>query len=267
MKFLFEDSPTSALTILFKAGFDSEVVKDMVFTSSCGEILKISRKYIDYTEEEVYAFIDVVPDNIATVSNFIALWEFSHAHLGRMRVIPVVCSEYYLLKGVENTKFVKDDKLLKFCLYGRCHLADTKWVESKSSRFTFEQYYKHTVKAALIRCLGDEDRKRRKFFMLQDCVCSNPISTEFCDSLSLTDKSAMYLSAYPLLPNGSVLLNKVKSTDEIYWNYIINFISNHNQRVQSYTDFTLDKAEDISNNYAKCFIRTNTKGVPLYVET
>ena len=156
MVYLFEDSPKSFLSLLYKLGFESSIADRMVFNSSCGEISKISKYYIEHTSSMVYAFIDVIPDNPRTVFEFKRVWKLYCKHPDRLRIIPIVCSEYYFLKSIQGTNLVINTELLNFCLYSKCHLLDTKWVSSKSGDTNFEQYCKHVVKNSACRLCWKE---------------------------------------------------------------------------------------------------------------
>ena len=254
MIYLFEDSPTSSLSMLYKAGFTEEAVKHIKFVSSCGEVFKMAKRYI--------RDIDVVPDNPNTVAGLKNLMQLQTNFINRLTVIPIVCSEYYLLKSAEGTSLVANDRLLKFCLYGECHLLDTEWRNSKSGSQTYEQYCKHTLRHSLIDCIGKRNSQRKEVYTSGDCFCKNPISQDICVPLSLSDKAIRYIMEYPMFPKGSLVTNSLDVTDKVYRNYVIRFTHLHNNRVKTYLRYFPSMYSSLKYS----LIPTDEGGFPYYAK-
>lgn len=260
MVYLFEDKKDSVLSRLFIEAFESSVKKDIIFKGNNSELQPAVEFYLN-SEEEVAIFVDLVEDNSNTVGIFRNLWRIQLENPDIIKVVPLICSEYYLLRSIENTKLVTNRRILDICLHSLCHREDTEWVNQKKNRkVSFEHYCKHVIKQGLVDCFRVKGRqKREKFYYEQPCICTDPFNTDICFEQSIIDKALKYVKEYPVLPFGSTLLYKRKMSEEMYRDYIIKRITYHNTRVRQYINFMGKDGLELESN----IIETTKEGWPV----
>lgn len=258
MRYLLEDNPKSALSHLYHLAFNPAIISvdEIEFVGPNGEVKDRAKTDLEKTEEDIAVFIDLIVDNIDTVDCFRELWEIKKAYPTRIKVVPRICSEYYLLKSVENTPLVKDRELLNRCLYGRCHLQDIQWVQSKKGHTSYEQYCKHTVKRALLDCFRKKG-KRDRFYISLDCLCNYPYN--ICTDKTLVEKAISYVELHKIFPKGSYIPSKSVVTDSSYEEYIAWFIRRHNKKVRDYMRLSPILIKELN----RCLITTDRKGLPV----
>lgn len=201
MIYIFEDNKNSPLCKAFNSAYNPDVTKDFRFTEGCSFIIPEVVGLIG-SEDEVYVYLDLVPDNPETRRVYIELCKLKDK-FGKLIVFPILCREYLYLKALYGTQAVMDDKAVESCLkldwWGDSPILNTD-QDRKFCKNT-EKLCKLTVLKALRDCANNKQRYR---YLNSDCICtsdSDTCSTEISVNTKITD----LLKAFTLIPSGSKL--------------------------------------------------------------
>ena len=111
----FEDHPDDSLSRLFKNGYLETVSFKFIYAKSVSNVNEIvKQKLRKATDEIIYIFMDLVPNNINLVQVYKKLSKKSQKSNYRIIVFPLVCAEYYLYVHSKHT--ILDKEATNLCI-------------------------------------------------------------------------------------------------------------------------------------------------------
>lgn len=195
----------------------------------------------------------MVPGNEHITRIYWKLKELSHDNDYRLVVIPIVCSEYYLIKSVlyfnDIIKIDKDCISLDVPYFmNQVFVNKIKDTSLKNGCNTFEKYCKALLKLndnKLCICTdSDVDGEMYGMFIHSDCICCKSYAT--CkDNARIFDKALKFANLYPCIPSGSMAVEKNVLSIEEVWELHKRLVTEFNRLVDIYKD----KDKEHENNY------------------
>lgn len=166
----------------------------------------------------------------------------------RIIVLPIVCSEFYILKFLDKNNMITDksksDIVFNFDLYDE--VLQSNEVTHLDVEFckNFEKYCKLVTMKWIKECAKTNGTQE---YYTESCVC-NTLKDDKCYSRELTQKAIDYISQYPCVPSGSYTNDIRQLTLEEIWDI-------HRQLVNMFNEI-VDKLEpiDSSRKYKKISI-------------
>lgn len=209
MIYLFEDRFEDPLSKLFCAGYDKSVCQHFIYANGCGNLAAVLDKTLaDHPEEQILVFMDMVPDNRELVPIYKNLRHRYYTSNGRAIVLPIVCSEYYFIRSIQNSRVVTDKSSLTICT-GIKPWKESALLESDADRMfckNFERFCKLFLLKAVKDCAkhsrGNAASENSSYgdYYTKDCRCAT------CDmgggSHTLQRKAYYYVRGFPCFPAG-----------------------------------------------------------------
>lgn len=194
MRYLFEDGDDSILLNFLRKGYiDPSIIKG---TYGVGQI----KNYIEDIgkEEQIFIFMDLVPDNPITYSEYIKLVTMRNNGYNIM-VFPVPCTEYFFIKAFDDTHILKHSRITELALK-RGVITNTEVDGEK--RKNYEKFCKAILHGLVLDCAAlDNKSERFRLYYEKDCACDKSYS--HCADETLVDKAKNVLKEYPCIPAGS----------------------------------------------------------------
>ena len=213
MKYLFEDRENGRLQELFTRCYSKEAADNIIFTDGSGNLLKIAyRELSSNPNENIVIFIDTIYDNLETVRTYNILALFAHmckaSGYPRVMVIPVVCTEHYMIKSLGELRIANTHGLMYWVCSGlldwRKYDTDGE-IRNIDGVTNFEQCCKAYLKHLVPDCVTTLSEKTRGMqhtgeYYIADCQCG--CRCKYKRNITLEQKSASYVTQYPCFPRG-----------------------------------------------------------------
>lgn len=247
MIIIFEDDREDLIQQLFRLSYNSNINEKFVYAQGNGKIKDEIEKYIKSCSDNICIYLDLVMDNPDTVKLFNEIKKYSKTN--RVMTIPIFCSEYCLLKSIQNMNHLcKDNNEINECLMLKPYYNSKLLSDDKSKKYirTFERYCKQVLNRCTLNCLDtsskhyDENENeiinnRYKLYYTEDCICN--MSTNKCIVQDLKIKSLSLLSSYPCIPSGVNLIDSfnIRVTDKkSIYRIHCEQVNKYNQAVNEY---------------------------------
>lgn len=220
MVYVFEDCKTSMLSQFFEKAYPPEVVANFHYARSNSKILAYITAHFD-RQEKIAVCLDMMPGNRNLRDHYYELADLVPLY-PNLRVFPIMCKEYYLLKALRGTCCVRNSNWVDTCLdFGVPSDTSPSILETDDERrycTTMERFSKLTARKALTQCarigrLSDHESGERPYYE-QDCICSAGLSTAICVPIFMREKSNRYVRQFGVFPSGSCVPDVVGITWE-----------------------------------------------------
>lgn len=185
-------------------------------------------------------FVDVVPNNRETIDIFNMLLVDAITKFPRkLLLVPILGSEYFYIKTLNNFRVDIDEELTKRYLTVLPY--DTEKIligHKKDSYSTYEQYGKFLIKYNAINCA--KDIKQDNHFTKVGCTCQN--STDNCTEVKLQDKVLYLLSTYDIIPANNIIEHVTPVSIDKALGYMLDYSLRINDLISIYgeTDYIID---------------------------
>lgn len=193
-KIFFEDNPNSPVSKLLSSSY---LGKFMYFSEGISSLPRLLNDFVK-PSDEVYVFVDVVPDNGGTV-RWLRIIEAEFSEQKNVHAIPIFCIEYVVLKMLTYYGYVEDSNVSK-----AVHI-DEMTSTFKFKEKTLEKLYKRLLSGSQRLCMHNKcsaDKPRQGMFYTKDCDCLEKFCSLHCsDSLSL--KAERLVSKLPCFPTNA----------------------------------------------------------------
>lgn len=233
MRYLFEDDDDSLLLQFIRKGYNNP--KDIEGTSGVGQI----KNYIKNIgkEEQIFVFMDLVPDNKVTCAEYEILRSMKNDGYDIM-VFPVPCTEYFFIKALVNLNMLDMTEEVRECL--RRGVITNLTINGETAK-NYERFCKKILHNMPVDCARlDGGSPKFGLFYTEDCKCS---SAELdCKELSLKDKVKELLQCYPCIPSGSIY-KTIRLTFEECIDIHRKLVDDYNEAVDKYKDKNPELAE------------------------
>ena len=202
MKVLFEDNENALLSKLFRRSYTDTSL--FVYTEGSSSIYN---KVLEFSNtERIFVYLDTIPGNSDLKKIYDNLKSLANSR-GNMLIFPIVCSEYYFLRAFGD----RNDHDINICV-NKGNYFTTKTFALNSDCNNFEKFCKDLIRDNVRNCMSHDSRnKEYKAFYEMDCLCK--FKDTSCKSLSLLEKSVMYLAEYDCVPSRSNGAIKTPITD------------------------------------------------------
>ncbi len=248
MIFIFEDKKNDLLSSLFRYAYSES---NFVYAEGNGNLVNLTKKYLDSTKDVIVVFLDTIPDNKATTDIYGDLRRLSLRNNFRVLVLPIVCAEYYFIRTLPRC-YTDNIIAMEVCL-NKKYWRNCDFVSNDNDRKfvkNFEKFCKLFLKKGVLDCIRtsrgkDNDNKLYGFYYFKDCLCS--CSSSVCNEISLERKAINFVSQYPVFPTEK-FLGCFESCD------IDNFWVIHRKLVDEYNDF-VEKYRSIDAGFSYKLIR------------
>lgn len=195
MRYLFEDGDDSILLKFIRKGYENP--KIIEGTSGVG-LIKTYVKNIG-KDEQIFIFMDLVPDNKVTCAEYEILKSMKNDGYNII-VFPVPCTEYFFIQTLVQLNMIEMTKEVRECL--RRGVITNLTINGETAK-NYERFCKKILHNMPIDCARlDGESPKFGLFYTEDCKCS---SAELdCKEFSLKDKVKELLQCYPCIPSGSI---------------------------------------------------------------
>lgn len=247
MSYIFEDHPDDSLSRLFKKGYLETVSSEFIYAKSVSNVNEIVKQELKKaTDEIIYVFMDLVPNNINLVQVYKKLSKKSQKFNYRIIVFPLICAEYYFICTLPKY-IILDKEAANLCI--NCLPFDNSKIiqySKKKPPTTFEQFCKLFLCEGVIDCIKRDsfNNSMYDFYFDENCKCKAGLKD--CIDLTLQEKSKRFLEKYPCIPGNHIFGNEEEKAINLddTWQIHRNLVDEFNHMVDRF------KADsNISNGY------------------
>lgn len=259
MKFIFEDDPEDIISQFFMSAYPKDVAKKFIYAVGNAKIEHTIKKELnEESQEEIVVFLDMTPDNLHTIDIYRKLRILSINYSYKVIVLPLMCSEYYLIKSLyESTPWViVDDTGIEICVNKDVWRKSDLLRSSRDIEFcsNFEKYCKLILIKSVLNCarhtgkyrgnrIGTYTKKEYEswygMYYRIDCAAH-------CNKKQL-DKAKSFLQQYPCVPAGSICNSMYRELDiDSIWEIHRRLVAEFNDLVAKYySEGGIDKRKEI----------------------
>lgn len=237
MIYIFEDHPDADISKLFKSAYNNNNINNFIYAKGNGNLVDKINYYISKTTDKIIVFMDTIPGNKDCYSIYREIRLISIKHNCRVIVLPIICSEYYMIKSIKNKDIFKDREEINRCIMKEPHITSSLMNHKDKASYcrNFEKYCKYLLKYNTVKnCLKNynkEDNINGEYYN-ESCKCNKAMSD--CIQITLSEKAIALLIAYKYIPSGSIA-DKVKHlTDDELWDIHRKLVDEYNAFVDSY---------------------------------
>ena len=236
MIYVFEDHPNDISSIFFKSAYSSEMVSKFVYTEGNQNIYDIAVELLNATTEQIVIFLDTIPGNQEIVRIYRDIRELVMRHAERIILVPIVCSEYYMIKSLVNTQVLIDRRGVDLCLELQPHFNSEIIETAADKKFckNFEKYCKLIMIKCFMACAKHSACANNRYgkYYTTDCKCES--HDDGCCDESQQDKVIRLLQQYPCIPSCSLVSNFNKYTFEQFKVVHRKMIEDYNRMVDRF---------------------------------
>lgn len=238
MKYVFEDKRTDIISQFFMQAYPNKTSDEFIYTEGNGELKGVLSDLLLNTSENIIVYMDAIPGNKDITKIYKELGSISIKNSYRAIILPIVCSEYYLIQYLNNENILTDktgvDIALNKDFYKNSPLLNTQ--QNIDFVKNFEKYCKLITMTSPRLCANLSKRNahgKYKIFYTQDCICK--VRENNCTTnINKIDKSINFISQYPCVPSKSHSKNYKSFTIEQVWDIHRQLVSEFNQMVNKY---------------------------------
>lgn len=244
MIYLFEDKEDDLISILYRHAYGEEAQKNFIYCNGNSNIIIKLEDILKNTDDKVIVFLDMVPDNKELNKLYNKIRKLSILSDSRVYVLPIVCSEYYMIKSVCCSDLIINKLGLDECINIDWY-KDSELITSEQDKNfckTFEKYCKLVLMKSVSRCIAHtrgytkENKLYGAYYSLECTDCGACKINE-----SLLYKSWKLLREYDAIPCGSKFTNVVKLEDADIIEIHRRLVDNYNRNVRKFREIDTDK--------------------------
>lgn len=201
MIYVFEDNKDSVFSKLFRACY-IDLVNRFIYLNGIPNAVKTITNLLEYTDEYITLYMDLVPDNKALQEIYCELRRLSYKHNFRLIIVVIPCIEYQFIKSVSDiitNKFT--DICLQYIPYSEL-LIDFNTTKIK----TFEHLCKAVIREKMLRCMSTDTTVNN------DC---RYYSID-CDTVNMYEKSRKLLNSFPAVPPTKLVTGQSLNLDQCW---------------------------------------------------
>lgn len=211
MVYVFEDSKNSMLSKFFEQSYPTEIVSKFHYTKSNSKMRQYIVDHFD-NDDRIAVILDMMPGNQDLRDRYYEIADLVEAY-PNIRVFPIMCREYYLLKALKGTKCICNDHWVDTCLkFGFPEDTSPSILQTEEERTyctTAERFTKLVARKALSQCsrigrLVPGESGYRPYYT-EDCFCTLGSIDIGCVVSSLQEKSNSYVKMFGVFPQGSLI--------------------------------------------------------------
>lgn len=251
MKYIFEDNRLDLISKFFMSAYSEDTASKFIYANGNSQLINVSENALKDGSTAV-VYIDTIPGNKDIYRIYRELSVISRRNNYRLIVLPIVCSEYYLIKSLLNTQVIMSTKGIKQCInkeeHWKSNIIET--VKDREYAKNFEKVCKlilmKNFKDCALHC-GKTTCARYGKYYLEDCICN--MGDSCCNTESQISKVTRFLAEYPCVPiNSHVERHKLLSVDEL-WNIHRELVREYNQNVTSIVNNNKNNINFQQNKY------------------
>lgn len=236
MIYVFEDNPNAITSEFFKQAYPKNISNNFRYVQGITKVYKEVVNILINTSEDIAVFMDTIPGNGDILAEYTKLSTLSINNNYRVIILPIVCSEFYLIQYLKEVNLITDQTGVAIALnkdfFGKSSLPQK---HPKYKCNNFEHFCKIIVRENIKFCASLSTVNANGHYKLhytQDCLCN--VKDSNCSELDKVTKSIKFISEYPCAPSGSHSSNfNSLSIDEI-WNIHRQLVDEFNQMVKHY---------------------------------
>lgn len=233
--YIFEDCQDNTLCQLFNMAYSDEVQAKFLYANGNGNLKKLVTEILNNSEEELYVFMDMVPDNYDIVKIYRKLAKLSQKNNYKVMVLPIICREYYAIKAFKDLELFKENKNIDICLNKLDYtdvVGEDIYGNALKNSVNFENFCKNVLASIGKTCLAlprylNEDAG---WFYKSNCPCA----IDSCVSLSLSDKVEDNIRAFQYIPRDSYYGTGSVYEFEEAWCIHRRLVDDYNEWVRKY---------------------------------
>ena len=232
MKFVFEDDERDPIPQLFMKAYDKGTASEFIYTRGNGNMINTLSTLVNNTNEIIIAYLDTIPGNDSTRRIYNKLMKLSRDNNNQIIVLPIIGSEYYFIKSIQNECVVTNIDDVITCVNRKAYFNSRLLAGQEERTYCkyYERYCKLILEKAVLDCVrNSEDFGKNIYFRwyyTKNCKCENPLG--ICKNKVLNQKSCDFLASYPCVPQGSIANNlKSLSVGDI-WDIHRKLVDEHN---------------------------------------
>lgn len=237
MIFIFEDHPNAITSKFFKQAYPDEISKNFKYAEGNTNIKQEIVSSLSTTLDEIIVFLDMIPGNSDIILEYKQLKKLSLQNQYRIIIMPIVCSEFYLIQYLNEANLITDktgvDTALKKQFYKNSPLIK-KHLQYKCNNF--EHFCKIIVRENIKFCASLSTTIAKNYynwFYTQDCLCK--VKENSCiTTVDKINKSIDFISKYPCVPSGSYAKRFELLTVNQIWDKHRKLVNEFNDMVNNY---------------------------------
>lgn len=202
MKYVFEDNGNDVFSILFKKCYPTEISDKFVYAKGICRASNVATNLLR-TEDIVFMFMDLVPDNASLARQYDILAGISKEYDNRLVLILIPCIEYEFIKsvsGIINNNYTR--RCLAYDEYRDLLSSEDELAYCK----TFERFCKMIVKNKLKVCMSTDTRLNPDSYYFRDN----------CEELTMVQKSEKLLAQFPAVPLTGTIAGQSLNLDQCW---------------------------------------------------
>lgn len=225
---IFEDHENDVLSKLFRACYTTDDLSEFVYARGNGNLYSKAEYVLKSTDNNVYLFMDAVPENDAIKRIYEKLKKLSRNYNDRLVIFPIVCAEYYFIKAFYKYKYLSVMDFEWNDYLSKEDYREFSFIESEEDK-EFATNFEHASKLLISK-------------VFRVCISNKNSVNSFydnsCEDMDITCKSRMYTLQYPCRPFNKNYDKSVVSKERI--------VEIHRQLVLEFNEFA-DKYNKISD--------------------
>lgn len=259
MIYVFEDKRDDILSELFQKGYSDKVKNQFVYANGNGALVKTVKNILEKTDEIISVYMDAIPGNRSIVDIYCDLKRLAEKYEGRVRLFPIVCSEYYFIQSIYQTELIEHCEDVDICvnrdIYWQSELANASDQNRKFCK-NFEKYCKLILMACTKACVSHSAANNEKYgvYYTKDCLCK--YAENWCFACGVEKKAENLLEQYPCVPDKDDINQSEGMTDDMAYKIHVRLVQAFNEMCDRYAE------KDAVTRYKK--IRVMKKGGNMY---
>lgn len=232
MLYLFEDDERDALSKLFMAPYNYDVLKSFDYKRSNGNLKNVVDHLLEHTDLRLGIYLDLESGNRNTVDIYNHI-RIASKRYGSKRIIllPVFGAEYYFIRSIKDKRLIKDESTINQLIELQFYKSSSLAVNNSRALRTFGRYCKLVMSTCFISCFKSKlDHGIDKLsYYIKDCDCSD------CGIIKrYQEKYTDFLSECPCIPKGSGIKGKKEITDKDVYEIHKRLVDNYNSVVERF---------------------------------
>lgn len=224
MIYLFEDNKLDVNSKMFISGYSNDISSNFVFLDGNGRFYATAERILK-EGTRVCVFLDTSPGNKEIIKIYRRLRTLSIDNQCMLHIFPIVFSEYYYIKSIDNDKLIADKDLYNNVLNKFYFKTHSIYLDNPKRNSTFEKFCKSAVVNIFATCISS--KKENPVYREIDCTCCSK------SSLRYISKVEQYLRCWPIRPSGSLCYTRL--IEDVY-NIHLRLVNDFNNWQKSFSE-------------------------------
>lgn len=241
MTYVFEDNGSDPISMLYKRAYTN--TDTFLYCQGADSILFRIIEEIEAKHEEIFIFMDMIYDNLATSNCYNrTVKKLRSAGYTNFIIFPLVCAEHYMIKSLYQLGLISKCSEVTAVISIDWHKGVSRNTYINQSR-NFEQFCKRVLYKLAMNCANNtrfNDNVHYRDYYDQDCKCKQ--ARDDCDHLSLEDKAISLLKQYPCIPSNSIIFTDSHMTH-------VDLVAMHRKLVDEYNK-TVNRMRELETDEA-----------------